>query len=377
MNVELIGGGFVNKGGELMTIAVREMLVLWDPAHRVYMPMNDGTRSVRRRAGFGTAFHLDTNRLPGLNSLIQASSPLVPSNRHVIAESGIDVVLDISGFAYSDSWGPRTAARRAEMYRQKQDHGATIVIMPQAFGPFTDETIRDAVGSIVSSASLTFARDPISLRHLNEIEDLPATVLSAPDFTNLLVPDESASAPNLPAPVAIVPNVRMLDKTDEYRAEEYVRFIHTCIEHLAESVGAYLLIHETRDHELARQLANDSPARVEIITETDPLILKSYLGSSLFVVGSRYHALVSALSQGVPVLAVGWSHKYDALLAEYQLTDNVFTVSASPSDIRNGLDELAAMAVSSNALAKLQVAAEEQKRRSEVMWATVRSATGL
>jgi colanic acid/amylovoran biosynthesis protein len=263
------------------------------------------------------------------------------------------------------------------MYRQKQERGATIVIMPQAFGPFTDETIRDAVASIVSSASLTFARDSISLGYLNEIEDMPATVLSAPDFTNLLIPDENVPAPDLPAPVAIVPNARMLDRTDPSRAEEYIRFVHVCIEHLAESVGAYLLIHETHDYELAQQLAHDSPTRMEIVTETDPLILKSYLGSSLFVVGSRYHALVSALSQGVPVLAVGWSHKYDALLSDYQQTDSLLTVGASPADIRNGLDKLASMAVSSSALAKLHVAAEEQKRRSETMWATVRTATGL
>jgi colanic acid/amylovoran biosynthesis protein len=377
MNVEIIGGGFANKGGQLMTIAVQEMLRSWDPAHRLYMPLNDGTRSDRSNAGFGSALHFDSNRYTRLNGIVQASSSLVPSSRNLIAESDIDVVLDISGFAYSDSWGPRTAVRRAEMYRQKQDRGASIVIMPQAFGPFVDDMIRDAVGSIVSSASLTFARDPISLGYLNEIEDLPATVLSAPDFTNLLVPDDSVPAPSPPAPVAIVPNARMLDKTDSSQAQKYVQFVHTCIEHLAESVGAYLLIHETRDIELAQQLAQGSPAPVEIVTETDPLILKRYLGTSLFVVGSRFHALVSALSQGVPVLAVGWSHKYEALLADYHQTDKLLAVDSSPIDIRRRLDELAVSAMSSGEMADLQSAAETQKQDSRAMWTSVRTTTGL
>jgi colanic acid/amylovoran biosynthesis protein len=169
----------------------------------------------------------------------------------------------------------------------------------------------------------------------------------------------------------------MLDKTDNRQAEDYVRFVHTCIEHLAESVGAYLLIHETRDIELAQQLAEDSPTPVEIVTETDPLILKRYLGTSLFVVGSRFHALVSALSQGIPVLAVGWSHKYEALLADYQQTEKLLAVDASPTDIRRRLDELAVSAVSSGEMADLQSAAGKQKQDSRTMWASVRTTTGL
>jgi colanic acid/amylovoran biosynthesis protein len=124
-------------------------------------------------------------------------------------------------------------------------------------------------------------------------------------------------------------------------------------------------------------LAEDSPTPIEIVTETDPLILKRYLGTALFVVGSRFHALVSALSQGVPVLAVGWSHKYEALLSDYQQTERLLRVDASPVDIRNRLDALAASAAAADDLADLQSAADEQKQDSRTMWATVRTTTGL
>ncbi len=377
MNVELIGGGFVNKGGELMTVAAREMVKAWNPAHRLYMPLNAGTRSERAAAGFGTALQLDSNRLPLIRRLLLASGRVTPRNRWLIAESDVDVVLDISGFAYSDSWGSRTAARRAASYRRLRKRGATIVLMPQAFGPFTDETIRAAVRSLISTASLVFARDPVSLHYLQELGDLPTSVHCAPDFTNLLVPEEDGSAPALPAPVTVVPNVRMLDKTDDDESANYLNFMKICIEHLAESVGSYILIHETRDYELAQQIAGSVRVPVEVVVETDPMMLKRYLGASSFVVGSRYHALVSALSQGVPVLAAGWSHKYETLLDEYDQAHNLMPVDAAVSTIVDRLDELSSDAVSSRGRSELEAAAVVQKGRSDAMWIEVQRATGL
>ena len=39
------------------------------------------------------------------------------------------------------------------------------------------------------------------------------------------------------------------------------------------------------------------------------------------MISSRYHGLINALYQSVPVIATGWSHKYETLLNEYNLGD--------------------------------------------------------
>jgi coenzyme F420 hydrogenase subunit beta len=43
--------------------------------------------------------------------------------------------------------------------------------------------------------------------------------------------------------------------------------------------------------------------------------LKSILKTCEAIVSSRYHTIVAGLSLGIPVLAVGWHHKYDAILS--------------------------------------------------------------
>ena len=50
--------------------------------------------------------------------------------------------------------------------------------------------------------------------------------------------------------------------------------------------------------------------------------IKGILATCTAVISSRYHALIAALSQGVPAVALGWSHKYEALLSEVGTPEN-------------------------------------------------------
>jgi hypothetical protein len=77
------------------------------------------------------------------------------------------------------------------------------------------------------------------------------------------------------------------------------------------------------------------------------------------------------------VLGVGWSHKYEALLSDYQQTERLLRVDTSPADIRSKLDALAVSAGATDDLASLQSAAQKQKQDSRTMWASVRTTTGL
>ena len=47
--------------------------------------------------------------------------------------------------------------------------------------------------------------------------------------------------------------------------------------------------------------------------------IRAYIGKCRYLVASRFHAMVGALEQKVPVLLVGWSHKYQEVLDFFKL----------------------------------------------------------
>lgn len=47
--------------------------------------------------------------------------------------------------------------------------------------------------------------------------------------------------------------------------------------------------------------------------------IREYIARCRFLVASRFHAMVGALAKGVPVLLVGWSHKYQEVLDMFEL----------------------------------------------------------
>jgi len=71
-------------------------------------------------------------------------------------------------------------------------------------------------------------------------------------------------------------------------------------------------------------MLGDSSQRVGLMTGTYTAEeIKSVIGCSDLVIGSRFHSLVAGLSQGVPVVAIGWSHKYEKLLRSFELGEYV------------------------------------------------------
>ncbi|HSK47890.1 MAG TPA: hypothetical protein VLA05_07800, partial [Coriobacteriia bacterium] len=58
---------------------------------------------------------------------------------------------------------------------------------------------------------------------------------------------------------------------------------------------------------------------------------------------SRFHAMVGALSEGVPVAVVGWSHKYLEVMKQFGLGEFVFDYSAhDPKALREVVSRLVA-----------------------------------
>ena len=327
MIIEVTGIGYANKGAELMLCAVAERLGrLGDPEITLVAKPSVGSELGFRVLGrYGCLQKasliwkgLDLGTLPG--NLLPRK---LLRSYGFVADKEIEAVLDASGLKYSDKWGIKPTRRAVSEYARLKKRGGKLVLLPQAFGPFTSETMRDNMRRLHEFADLIYARDPVSYRHLTDLSGESSKIKIAPDFTALVRGTEVADADRFRNKMCVIPNQRMLDKTSEEVASLYLdalqEFIKSC-----QALGweVFVLNHEgEKDHELCLKLSQAFDPPLPYTGDRNAKEIKGLIHASAGVLTSRFHGLVSALTQGVPVLATSWSHKYEMLLKDFDAAD--------------------------------------------------------
>ena len=139
----------------------------------------------------------------------------------------------------------------------------------------------------------------------------------------------------------------------------------------AEDNRVFFLIHEGEgDRQIADQVNRELGDSLPTIAEPDPLRTKGIIGRCDLVISSRFHALVSALSQGVPALGTGWSHKYQMLFEDYGFPEGLLDVR----DDDQKIDVILQTVFYKNPMRlkeKLLSTAKGEKAKTQDMWARV------
>lgn len=378
MFYEVQGTEFVNKGAELMLHAIAQHLREYDRNCVVAADLAPRNRNKqgRLKAGLEYVTWVD-NRLPNSGPIINGLASVLPRpirrNFKLVLNQEVDVLFDASGFSYTDQWGVSYAQRMAAKFSRLKAEGKKIILLPQAFGPFNDSQVKSAFETILSSSDLVFARDRVSHDYVRQFDAAADKLSLAPDFTNLVsgrVPTDFETQTHR---CCIVPNVRMLDKTEPQVREKYLIFIENCIKCLLDlELNPFIMVHQTgRDYEIALNLQTKFGDRLPVIAEADPLAIKGILGKCFLVISSRFHGIVSSLSQGVPCLATGWSHKYQMLFEDYQCPQLLMNPLFTPEEIKAKITEVATEPNRSQIINTIQTAAKEQKQLSRQMWKRV------
>ena len=333
MIVEVTGTNTQNKGAELMLVAIREHF-----AERtdVQLAVNQFFGSYRERAKYGLLQKVSLNGWGRSRVAVALMPDEFRRSFGLVREEDVDAVLDASGFAFGDQHPPERTIQFANRVEEAKQSGKPVILLSQALGPFTTPSIRDAFARIVDAADLVYARDGVSMEHAREAVGNPPHLKQAPDFTNVVKPDRTIDS-DATDQATIVPNQRMIEKAGtEEEASAYVPFMGRCIEAVAEAgLEPVLLLHEEDDDELASEIQGSVERDIPIRQKTDPVALKRFLGENHLVVGSRFHALVGALSQGVPAIGTSWSHKYEMLFEEYGCSDMLLSVTSEEEKVRD------------------------------------------
>ena len=129
-------------------------------------------------------------------------------------------------------------------------------------------------------------------------------------------------------------------------------------------------ITESRDDfQIAKDVNDSLDQEIPIVQEENPLKVKGIIKESKAVVTSRFHGLVSCLSQAIPCLSTAWSHKYKMLLEDYDYQNGLLEI-----DEKNLDDKLDTILLEDNRvklIEKLKLKALKQKEKSNLMWEEV------
>ena len=374
MMIEVRKAGFVNKGAELMLLSVLDRVRRELPDADLVMAPDLKTAPYRKRAMLGLYQKVWFQRYRVQWGFLGRLAPRrMREFFGLVLDCEIDAVLDASGFSYSDQVGLSSTLAAARAVKRWKRRGTKVILLPQAFGPFENRRIRESMRQIADNADLIYARDESSYNYLVDIVGEKEHIRTAPDFTCLLdskVPEWFDPHDNR---FCIIPNHRMLEKTSTRESADYVPFLGKCCRYLHKrEEKPFFLIHEGRkDLAIARGIIDELGSDIPVITESDPLMIKGILGKCHGVIGSRYHGLVSSLSQGIPSLAVGWSHKYEMLFRDYGFTDGLLDVTSPDGEIENSIDLLIDSQSRDALSAGLLQESLKQKSLTDGMWESV------
>lgn len=319
MKIELRGVNPLNKGAELMLVSLKQILEK-DKKYQLCLGVGPGNSDE----------YCINNNLKKLSIIQKKFFQLFYSSPDSLKLNPyeLDVILDASGFAYGDQWGVQESFvlyRYLNKLRAKNKE-LKVILMPQALGKFDKPLVRFMTRKAFNKVDLIFARDSQSYSYLQDLNLQNTTVKKSPDFTNIVeVPSNYTH--NVPGDICFVPNSKMIQKGGVKDESSYLNFMKdTLAAFIHNNNRPFILVHDKGpDLKLAKQLQEEflisRSIDIPLIVEDNPLAIKYIIGKSNVLVGSRFHSLVSALSQNIPVIATGWSHKYNELLLDYGVRD--------------------------------------------------------
>ena len=375
MIVEIRKAGFVNKGAELMLYAVLQKVKERYPEATLVMapspsggsqPFNKLVKSGFYPKAWFWRYGIQWGDFAGwMPKKLREMYGLV-------LDKDVDVVLDAAGFTYSDQWGVQNSKELARSTGRWKKRDTRVILLPQAFGPFQNPEIKPCVKKWSANADLIFARETDSYKHLTALVGEQDKIKLFPDFTNLVSGILPAGYDPSDKRIALVPNYRMVDKTGQEESEAYLPFMIRCAQYLVNKrARPFALIHEGANDRMLAEKISEAVGGIPIVKQTDPLHIKGIIGACDATIGSRFHGLVSALSQGVPSLATGWSHKYIRLFEDYGFKEGVVSVLDSDEELHKKMDLLLDPESAGELKQQLNEKSVGLKNLTEEMWKLV------
>ncbi len=339
MIVEIRGTGKHNKGAEMMLLTILQELRKIDKDFQFTIPP---LPKVCEYAFYSNLGLYPKAWLEYKGFQFARFAEILPKKIRkmygLVLDSEVDVILDASGFAYSDQWGEHDPKMMAKYAKKWKKEGKKVIFMPQAFGPFKNKNNIINMKKVIYNSDLIYARDEFSYEALLEIENNTKKIKLAPDFTSLFNGGLPKYFDKEKHQVCIVPNKRMIDKNNN--SSNYLILLIKSIKYLQfNGLTPFFLIHGgEEDLALAHEINMQLEDKIDIINEENPYYIKGIIKESLGLVGSRFHSIASALYSGTIAIGTGWSHKYEYLFDGLGFHEGLINLDISDEKLYETLD---------------------------------------
>ncbi len=252
-----------------------------------------------------------------------------------------DLIIDIAGVSFVDGRGFVYTMYNYICSFVPLTVNKNLVKLSQATGPYENFWNRFFAKRILSGVKVICPRGEDTLKHLQEL-GIRDTKLCA-DLAFILPDDEKSKvqADNLVqktpeffnVPFITVSISSVVYKNCKRNGLDYLGIMAEFVDWLIEDkVYNVLVIAQAARAGKTKLKNNDLPVCKEVYSkvrnkgkcltldqELPPETLRELIAKSEILVASRFHAMISALYKKVPVLLVGWSHKYQEVLDMFKL----------------------------------------------------------
>lgn len=265
---------------------------------------------------------------------------LIKKNRILRAYTEVDAVLDEAGISFVDSRGFVMNTYAFVCAAVPILMGAPVMKYSQALGTFKSFTNRTLAKWILPKLKLICARGKMTEENLKGIgitknvrlcADGAFTMADDPAVSNE-VSEVCAKDPFYNDRVVGLSVSSVVEKKCTKLGIDYKGIMVDFTERLNRKGYRVLIIAnaarinsvKTRNNDLmicdaVYEAVKDKRAVRWYHKEMDAEEIREYIGKCRFLVASRFHAMVGALEKKVPVLLVGWSHKYQEVLDFFEL----------------------------------------------------------
>jgi polysaccharide pyruvyl transferase WcaK-like protein len=365
--IGIIGGTLSgNKGAEAMltTAACKLRQLLPDREFSIfsYYPKRDRKIGIQYWARIANAspISLALKFFPGALLVrfarafgIRIPGRLLPKPVRILRDC--EVLVDVGGITFSDG---------REIYLPfnvlciwpAMLMGVPVVKFAQAMGPFKHRLNRWLARRLLPRCAHIFARGEETLRFLDEI-GISRNVTLSPDVAFAFDDDCRLRTEEEPLEetlggegrlVGICPSSVVYQECQK-AGIDYPGLLAGFIAGLLEKGWRVVLIPNAIRKRSDRLKNNDVPV-IEMIAgrlgervglavfarDVDAMTIKRIIARCDFFIASRFHALIAALTQGVPTLVCGWGHKYFEVLDRFRLREHAFDYKQLTPELLEG-----------------------------------------